>query len=96
MHSQIMPDPTPSEILNLNSNSFPQEVKKTSLGWIIFWLVVFTPIGLYYVWRKTGWPVWVKVVVRILTSAIFVGLLIESELIATQITGNILGGELGF
>jgi hypothetical protein len=91
-----MPDPTPSEIPNITPNSSPQEIKKLSVGWTIFWLISFTPVGWYYVWKKTDWSVRTKAVVIILTGLIFVGLLIESELIVTQIVGNILGGYSGF
>jgi hypothetical protein len=75
------------EILNHPTGGY--EEKKSSNGWAIFWLIALTPVGWYFVVRKTTWPSWVKVVVVIVTLLLFIGLAIETELIANQIVGTI-------
>lgn len=88
-----MTEPTPAEILSIKPDPTPPlvstESKQTSIGWIVFWLVGFTPIGCYMVWQKTSWPVRVKLIVITISLTIFVGLLIESELVTTQIAGSL-------
>jgi len=66
------------------------EAKKvgTSVGWMIFWLVAFTPVGWYYVVRKTSWPNWVKLTVIAVTAFIFIALLWETQSIANQVAGS--------
>jgi hypothetical protein len=66
--------------------------KKSSVGWTIFWLIAFTPIGWYFVVKKTTWPVWVKVLVVTATSAILIGLAAETEFIVFQVS-SALGGS---
>lgn len=68
--------------------------KKSSTGWTIFWLIIFTPIGWYFIWKKTAWPTWAKIVVTVITIAAVIGLIIESELIALQVTSTLGGSEL--
>lgn len=86
-----MTDPTPAQILSINPEAKPTEDRKTSIGWTVFWLVAFTPLGWYFVWQKTAWRPWVKLAVILLTAALFLGLLIESELIANQIATGLIG-----
>lgn len=83
-----MVEPTPQRILSINSES--SETDKSQTGWTIFWLVVFTPLGWYFVWRKATWPTWVKVSVIISTVVVLSALLLEAELIASQIAASLL------
>jgi hypothetical protein len=84
-------NPTPDQILQITplpkeSNSL--EPKSSSAGWAIFWLILFTPWGWYLVWKRTTWSVGVKLAVILVTAVIFIGLLIETQLISSQIAGS--------
>ena len=62
--------------------------KKSSTGWTIFWLIALTPVGWYFVAKRTTWPLWVKVTVILVTVAAFIALSIETELIAQQVVST--------
>lgn len=91
--AQLTPEQTAriQEILAHPTGVSVNPPQKSSIGWTIFWLIAFTPVGWYFVVKKTTWPVWVKLLVIFLTLAAFVGLAIETELIAFQVT-SALGG----
>lgn len=36
--------------------------------WIIFFLVVFWPVGIYIMWRNAPWPLAVKIIVSIIVA----------------------------
>lgn len=83
-----MPEPTTAEILAINPELVAAPKKQTSLGWILFWLVGFTPVGCFFVWTKTTWSTPVKLVVIVVSLGLFLGLLLESELLSTQLLGS--------
>ena len=79
------------EILAHPTGDATNPPKKSSTGWAIFWLIAFTPVGWYYVVKKTSWPAWLKITVILVSITAFVGLAIETELVAYQVT-SALGG----
>jgi hypothetical protein len=84
-------EPTPEQILQINTlpkDSAAPQPKTSSVGWVIFWLILFTPWGWYLVWKRTNWSVGVKLAVILVTATIFIGLLIETQLISSQIAGS--------
>lgn len=42
-----------------------KQKKKISIGWVIFWLIVFFPVGLYLMWVRTTWNKKIKVGISI-------------------------------
>lgn len=84
-----MNEVTPEQILSINPELPAQLKPVTSLGLIIFWLVGFTPVGCFFVWTRSGWPAWVKLLVIIISMGLFLGLLLESELISNQLLGGL-------
>ncbi len=84
-----MSDPTPAEILSIEPDQ--PKPQGMSVGWVIFWLIGLTPLGWYFVWKKTTWSTRTKLIVTVVTVLLFIGLLIESELITTQLASQLLG-----
>ena len=91
-------DPTPQQILQIDPlvpTSPDSHQKKTSVGWIIIWLLGFTPWGCYLIFRRTSWPLTVKMIVSTVSMIVFIILCVESELIGTQIANFSVGPGLG-
>ncbi len=86
-----MSEVTPEQILAAPSILPDQPVTSSrgSSGWAIFWLVAFTPFGWYLVWKKTTWPGSIKIFVILITALLVLGLLVETELISSQIAGQL-------
>lgn len=86
-----MSEVTPEQLLAAPSIPPEQPVTAShiSSGWAIFWLVAFTPFGWYLVWKKTTWTRSVKIIVILITALLVLGLIVETELISSQIAGQL-------
>ncbi len=49
-------------------------------GWIIFWLIVFFPVGLFLVWRYAKWNKIIKIIITAFFLIAFVGMVSSPDL----------------
>lgn len=72
-------EPNDFKISNSNNNGNDKNKKALYNVLTIIFLIVFLPIGLYLLWKKTTWSKKTKIVLSALFSLYFIGLLNSSE-----------------
>lgn len=49
----------------MKKNYYPKKKWYEKSGWIIFWLIVFFPVGLFLMWKYSDWKKIVKLIISV-------------------------------